>query len=235
MGKKNTLRDHASHLGDTLAPHVETARDKAGPALADARDKAVPVLTGAAAKAVPVLVDARDKAAPVISEARDKAAPVISEARDRFTTEVLPVVTAALTALDDATEDARSEALRRGKAVAAALKGELPEPEQRKRHRVRALLIALGLGGAAFAVAKRFTSRQPTTDWQSSYTPPPAPSTAPAAAPVTDVGAHRADRADDVAAADPAEAASDSTDVPHQATTPDTPATEIDVDPVEKP
>ena len=52
---------------------------------------------------------------------------------------------------------------------------------------------------------------------------------------MTDVGAHRADRADDVAAADPAEAASDSTDVPHQATTPDTPATEIDVDPVEKP
>ena len=121
MGKKKTLRDHASTWRDTLAPHVENARDKAGPALADARDKAVPVLAGAAAKAVPVLVDARDKAAPYLADARDKAAPyldeardkaapvlggprqggpVLSEARDRFTTDVLPVVTAALTALD---------------------------------------------------------------------------------------------------------------------------------------
>ena len=97
---------------------------------------------------------------------------------------------------------------------------------------MRSLLVVLGLGGIAFAVAKRLGRRQPTTSWQSSYTPPPAP--APAAPPAVrwpGAGAHRADAAsDDDAASDPAEAASDAADVPHDASTPDNPVTEIDVE-----
>jgi vacuolar-type H+-ATPase subunit H len=253
MGKKKTLRDHASGLTDTLAPHVESAREKAGPVLADARDKAGPVLADARDKggayladardkaapyladardkAAPYLADARDKAAPVLSEARDKAAPYVSDAKDKFTSDVLPVVTAALAAVDEATEDARAETKKRGKAVAAALKGEVEAPE--KKHRVRSLLIVLGLGGIAFAVAKRLGRRQPTTSWQSSYTPPPAPVPPAAGGPVAGAGtgAHRADaEPDDTAASDPGEAASDATDVPHDASTPDNPVTEIDVD-----
>ena len=221
MGKNKTLReqlrDQASDLADTLAPHVENARGKAVPVLTDARDKAAPYLA-----------DARDKAAPYLADARDKAAPVVTDARDRFAKDVLPVVTAALASLDEATEDVRTEGVKRGKAVVAAARGDIAAPE--KKHRLRNLLIVIGLGGIAYAASKALGSKQPTTSWQSSYTPPPAPAPTPAGGPVAGggAGAHRAD-SDDEAASDPAEAASDAADVPHPATTPDNPAEEIDV------
>ena len=234
MGKKKTLREQlreqASDLAGTLAPHVENARDKAVPVLTDARDRAVPVLTEARDRAVPVLHDARDKAAPYVADARDKAAPYVSDARDRFSETVLPVLTAALNSVEEATEDVRGETKKRGKAVAAALKGEIEAPQ--KKHRGRKLLVLLGLGGLGYAAYKKFGGKQPTTTWQSSYTPPPAPTPPPAGGPVAGAGAgaHRADATpDDSAASDPAEAASDATDVPHDATTPDKPGEEIDV------
>jgi vacuolar-type H+-ATPase subunit H len=232
MGKKKTLReqlrDQASDFAGTLAPHVENARDKAVPVLTDARDRAMPVLTQARDKAVPVLHDARDKAAPYVADARDKAAPYVSDTRDKLSETVLPVLTAALASVDEATEDVRDETRKRGKAVAAALKGEIEAP--RKKHRGRTLLVLLGLGGLGFAAYKKFGGKQPTTTWQSSYTPPPAPTPPPAAGPVAGAGAHRAEATpDDSAASDPAEAASDATDVPHDATTPDKPVEEIDV------
>lgn len=221
MGKNKTLREQlreqASDLAGTLAPHVENARDKAVPVLTEARDKAVPVLT-----------EARDKAAPYVAEARDKAAPYVSDARDRFSETVLPVLTAALASVDEATEDVRDETKKRGRAVAAALKGEIEAPK--KKRRGWKLLVLLGLAGLGYAGYQKFGGKQPTTTWQSSYTPPPAPTPAPAGGPVAGAGAHRADaEPDDTAASDPAEAASDATDVPHDATTPDTPVEEIDV------
>jgi vacuolar-type H+-ATPase subunit H len=226
LGRKNkTLReqllDQASELAGSLAPHVETAREKAAPVLSDARDRAVPVLT-----------EARDKAMPYVADARDKAAPYVSDAREKLSTTVLPVLTAALAGVDEATEDVREETVKRGKAVAAALKGEVEAPE--KKHRGRKLLLLLALGGVAFAAFKKLGSKQPTTNWQSSYTPPPAPTPADGGGPVAGTagaaGAHRADEGDDTAASDPAEAASDATDVPHGTTTPDAPVEEIDVD-----
>ena len=180
-----------------------------------------------------MLTEARGKAAPYVAEARGKATLYGGEARDKisdtFTSDVLPALTAALAAVDEATEDVRAETGKRSKAVAAALKGEVEAPG--KTHRVRNVLVVLGLGGIAVAVAKKLSSRQPTTSWQSAYTPPPAPTTSPAAGPVgAGTGAHRADEADDVAASDPAEAASDAADAPHDASTPDNPVTEIDIE-----
>jgi F0F1-type ATP synthase membrane subunit b/b' len=257
MGHQKTLRDHASELADTLTPRVEAARTKAAPLLADARDKAAPVLADARekaapviadvrakaapvlvdarAKAAPVLADARAKAAPYISDARDKATPYISDARERLATEVLPAVTAALATLDAATEEARHETVKRSKAVAAALKGEVEAPKPKKRRGPLALLLLLTVGGAVFAVSRRLASRKPTTNWQSSYTPPPAPtagtSSGPAAGVGVEGGLHRAEDApDDTAASDPAEAVSDATDIPHPATTPDDPVEDIHID-----
>ena len=254
MAKNKTLRDHAGELAEQLAPAVETAREKAAPLVADARDKAapyvsdardrvVPVLVGARDVAVPYLIDARDVAAPYVATARDKAAPYVSDARDKvsgtFTSEVLPVVTAALAALDDATEDARHETLKRGKAMAAALRGEIEtraaeepvvEAPAESSHWLRTIVVALGLGGAGFAVVKRLNSKQRADSWQSSYTPP---STTPATpqSPSTPLADAAADSvADDVAASDPAEAAADARETPHVATTPDSPVTEVDVD-----
>jgi vacuolar-type H+-ATPase subunit H len=218
MGKTKTLRDHASDLADSLAPHVENARDKAAPVLADAREKAGPLLA-----------DARDKAAPLLADARDKAAPYVAEARDRLASEVLPVVSSVLESLDDATEDVRNETVRRGKAVTAALKGEIAAPEPKRKRRGPLVLMLLGLGGIGFAVARRLGSRKPSTTWQSSYTPPApaAPSTAPAS---PAAAAASGPSTADTAASDPAEAAADATEAPHTVTTPDEPATEVDVD-----
>jgi hypothetical protein len=210
--KSKKMREHAGELVDMIAPHVENAREKAGPALSDAREKA----------------------APYLAEARGKAAPYLSDARDRFSSDVMPVITAALAAAGDATEDVRDEAKRRGLATAAALKGEVEAPK--KTHKLRNLLILLGLGGLAAAVAKKLSGREAETAWQSSYTPPPAPSspshvddTPTATAAAAAAGATLAGTGDDEAAAAPDEAVADAEDEPHAVTTPDDPAEELDV------
>lgn len=264
MAKNKTLRDQAGDLAASLAPAVETAREKAEPYVADVRDLAapyvtdardrvvplldearervVPVIAGARDVAVPYFVDARDVAAPYVATARDMAAPYVSDARDKvsvtFTTEVLPVVTAALAAVDQATEEARNETLKRGKAMAAALRGEIEaraeepvvvEASPESSHWLRTVLVALGLGGAGFAVVKRLNSKKQADSWQSSYTPPAATTTTTTPpTPLADAAADSA--AHDVAASDPAEAAADATDTPHVATTPDSPVTEVDID-----
>lgn len=202
--KKNNVLDHASDLAGRLTPAVEAAREKAGPMLADARDKA----------------------APLIAEAREKATPVVEGARDRFTSEVLPTVTAALAAASEATEDVRDETRKRSKAALAALKGEVEPPK--KTHKLRNLLIALGLGGIAAAAAKLLSNREATTAWQSSYTPPPAPAASPVTPSAPQSGAHKAD-ADDEGGAAPDVAIADSAAEPHAATTPDNPVTEVDL------
>jgi vacuolar-type H+-ATPase subunit H len=220
--KTKKIRDHASDLGSRIGPTVESAREKAGPVLADARGKAAPLLADARDKAAPLLADAREKAAPLVADARDKAAPALSEARDRLTNDVLPVLTAALAAANEATDDMRQETAKRGKAAVAALKGEVEAPK--KTHRLRNLLVVLGLGGIVAAVVKKMSDREPTTAWQSSYTPTPA-----AAGSTDPGGAHRAEEADDQGGASPDVAAADAAAEPHSATTPDNPAETIDV------
>jgi vacuolar-type H+-ATPase subunit H len=215
--KKKDLRKQANDLADRLAPHVETAREKAAPLLADAREKAAPVLA-----------EAREKAAPVIAEAREKAAPAVTGAKERIATEVVPMLTAALAAATEATEEVRDETKKRGKATVAALKGEVEAPEKSK-HRVRKFVLVLGVGGVIAAVAKKLSDRQASTAWQSAYTPPsPAPTT-PTAAPTPPAGAHKADTADDEGGASPDVAVADSAAAPHSPTTPDNPAEEVDL------
>jgi hypothetical protein len=196
--KTKNIREHATDLADKVAPTVESARDKAAPLIADARDKA----------------------APLVADAREKAGPALAAGKERIATDVLPVITAAIVAAGEATEDVRGESKKRGKAAVAALKGEVEAPEK-KTHRVRKVLILLGLGGIIAAVAKKLSDRQPTTAWQSSYTPTPA------AASGAGGGAHKADN--DQGGASPDVAAADAASAPHEATTPENPAETIDV------
>ena len=229
--KSQKMREQASDVMDRLAPHVESARDKAAPVIAEAREKAAPVIA-----------EAREKAAPVIAEARDKATPHIDSARTKFNAEVLPVITAAVAAASEATEDVRHEAAKRGKATAAALKGEVAVPEK-KSHKLRNFFVFLGLSGVVAFVAKKLSEREASTAWQSSYTPTPtSPGASPAApasagpvpvpdeTPVGTAAAAAAAQAHDEGAAAPDEAAADAAEVPHPATTPENPAEEIKVD-----
>jgi vacuolar-type H+-ATPase subunit H len=195
--KSKNFLDHANDLATDLA-------EKIGPQVESAVETA------------------REKAGPVISEARDKAAPAVHDARDKLTTEVLPVITAAIAAAGEATEDVRGETKKRGKAAVAALKGDVEAPAP-KKHRFRNFLLVLGLGGVVAFVAKKLSDRPSTTTWESSPTPAPAPA-APA-------GAHKAEPfgADDQGGSSPDVAAADAAAEPHAATTPDNPAETIDV------
>lgn len=208
MAKTKKMRDHASDLGSRAGATVAEAREKAAPLLADARERTAPLIA-----------DAKDKAAPLVAEAREKAAPALNEAKDRINSDVLPVLTAAVAAAGAATEDVRGETAKRGKAVAAALKGEVEAPK--RTHKLRNLLILLGLGGLVAFVVKKKSDREPTTAWQSSYTPTPTS---------TSGGAHKAEEpADDAAGASPDVAAADAAATPHPATTPENPAETVDV------
>jgi len=172
-----------------------------------------------ASKIGPRVEQAREMAGPLLVEAREKAGPALSDARDklgdRLTNDVLPALSAAVAAADHATEDVREEARRRGLAAAAALRGEVEPPK--KHHRIRTLLIMLGLGGVAAAVAKMLSDRQASTAWQSSYTPPPAPASGPLGS------------GNDEAGATPDVAAADKQTEPHNVTTPENPAVEEDL------
>lgn len=186
--------DKASVLADKIAPQVESA-----------------------------VGTAREKAGPLLTEAREKAAPAVHDAREKFTSDVLPVITAAIAAAGEATEDVRGESKKRGKAAVAALKGEVEAPKKKKKHRFRKFLLVLGLGGVVAFVAKKLSDRPSTTTWESTPTPAPAPA-APA-------GAHKAETTEgnDQGGASPDVAAADAAAEPHAATTPDNPAETIDV------
>jgi vacuolar-type H+-ATPase subunit H len=228
---QHNVRSQAKDLADRLAPHVETARDKAGPALAevrekagpliaDARDRARPVITEAREKAGPLIADAREKAGPMLADARDKAGPVLAETRHRWESDVRPAVLSAVAAADEASEPYREEALRRGKAAAAALRGEVA-PAPKKKRGLRRFMMLLALAGVGALVAKMLSDRKAATAWQSSYQPAPAPPPAPSPAPPA---------TDDEAASSPGEAIADSADTPHQPTNPDAPAEQVDID-----
>lgn len=194
--KSKNFLDHANDLATDLA-------DRIGPQVESAVEAA------------------REKAGPVIAEAREKAAPAVQDARDKISSDVLPVITAAIVAAGDATEDVRGETKKRSKAAVAALKGDIEAPGP-KKHRFRNFLLVLGLGGVVAFVAKKLSDRPSTTTWESSPTPAPAP-----AAPT---GAHRGEPADaDQGGSSPDVAAADAAAEPHAATTPDNPAETIDV------
>ncbi len=196
--KSKTLLDQANDLATELV-------EKVGPQVEHAMETA------------------KEKAGPMIAEAREKAGPAVSDAREKISTEVIPALTAALAAADEATAEVRGEAGKRGKAAMAALKGEVEAPPEKKSHKFRNFLLLLGLGGVVAFVAKKMSDRPASTTWESNYTPAPAPQATPSE------GAHRAGDANDQGGASPDVAAADAAAEPHEATTPDDPAETIDV------
>ena len=178
----------------------------------------------------PTVEGARDRAVPVLADARDKAAPAFGSAKDRFNSDVLPALTAAAVAAGEATEEVRGETRKRSKAAVAALKGEIEAPKE--THRFRNFLVVLGLGGIAAAVAKKLSDRPATTTWQSTPTSAPTSSPTFTPEPASSAGTHRApvgDPGNDYGGASPDVAAADAAASPHPASTPDDPATIVDV------
>ena len=225
----------SSKSASTLSQVVDQAKEQAadlgermGPALDDARVR---------------LDEARDRLAPMVEEARDRFVPVAEkaaqdarEAAREAAERARPHATAAKVAATAAT----AKGARR---VATALDERLPDDytptliskasERKKGSKLKKLVVLVGLGGAAAFVAKKLTS-DPAPTWQSVPPPSPASTTSAAAgastsAPTGQAVAGAEDSPRDAGGASPGEMASDSVDEPHQPTTPDNPADEVDV------
>lgn len=159
--------------------------------------------------ALPALTDAREKAGPVLLDARDRVTPYLEDARDRAVPVLVDVRAKAAPVVAAGAAAAGSRAAA-AKGLADAKVAQLRhEPEPKKRSTLRTLLVLGGVAGAAAFVAKKLQDGG-NDPWQSSYTPTPPP--APAGS-------------------SPDEALADATGAPHQATTPDDPATSVDLDP----
>lgn len=106
-------------------------------AAGDATDKVGSAAETAMQAVSDAVSDVRDRLGPVVEDARDRIAPVVEDARDA----IVPAVTSAVTAGKDKGHDA------------AVRLGLVEEPK--KKHRLRKLLVALGIAGAvAFVVNK---------------------------------------------------------------------------------
>ncbi len=196
-----TLRDQVEDLAVRIQPHVENAIEQITPVLEDARDRA-----GAAA-----------------GDAREKAAPYVSDARDKFVKDVVPAVTAAVAAAGEKAEPIADEARRRGRATAAAVKGEIDAPK--KGSKVKTVVVFGVLAALGAFLYKMLKGDDKSTAWQSSYQPAPAPT------PPTPAPAPTASALDDASGASPDEAVADAVagEKVHEVTTPDSPVEETDV------
>ncbi|MPZ95139.1 MAG: hypothetical protein GEU96_09555 [Propionibacteriales bacterium] len=196
-------------------------------------------------RVAPVLDDAKERLAPYVDEARTQANEKLipaaesaaGSARSTFDHTIAPQVGAALAAASAASEPYRTEARRRGTATVAALKGDVDRPAE-KKHRLRTLVMLLGLGAAVAFVIKKLTGDGGSAEaWQSDYSAPqavpdpaaPAAPAAPAGDQAGDEAGDGADGADDAGAAAPDEALSDAAEEPHAPTDPDHPLEHKDV------
>lgn len=175
---------------DTVSEYVDQVKPQLETALTSAKEKAGPALADAKAKAGPALADAKAKASPMIA------------------TGVALAAQKAALAAEKAAEVADATAT---KAEAAAA--------PKKKHRLRKLVLITGIAAGAAFIASKLRGGSESQNWQSSYTPTPAPP-APRR-PVTP---------DDEGGATPAEAIADQAESAHPVTTPDDPADVVDID-----
>ena len=113
-------------------------------------------------------------------------------------------------------------------AKVAVLKGE---PPKKKGGKLKKFFLFAGVAGAVGFVAKKLRGDKESDNWQSSYVPTPAPSTNSSSSPVsTTPSGSEAPETKDPGGAGPDEALSDAVEEPHEVTTPDDPATLVDVE-----
>jgi hypothetical protein len=207
---------------------MDTTRDKAS----DAVDAALPIIESA-------VTTAREQVRELSKDAAEKAGPLLTETRllageiAEATREVaIPKARAgAAQAAAHAADLAAS-----GRDLAAAKVAEAKgEPEQKKSHRVRKVLLFGSLAALGGFIYQKLRAGKETDNWQSSYTPPATTTASTTAAPpAPSGGAHVANApveepAEDPTGASPDEALADAAEEPHPVTTPDEPADVVDV------
>jgi hypothetical protein len=153
-----TAKGAAKHTTSEARHAKDFAKEYVVPHLATARDAVVPALEHAREAVAPVLGQAREAAAPHLTVARDKAMSLKDE--------VLPKVAAGVSAGLAASEPVRTEAIRRGTASIAALRGQIEPPKtHRGRRRAGKFLVVVALGAGASAAYKAWKLPHASDDW----------------------------------------------------------------------
>lgn len=187
LRKNKSLLDQAS---ETVAQYADQVKPQVETAVAAAKEKAGPVLADAKAKAGPVIADAKAKAVPAVATgaalAADKIAAGAAVAADKAATA----------------------------SQAVADKADEVSTPKKKGGKLKKLLLLTGIAAVAAFVAKKLQGSPESQNWQSSYTPTPAPRPTES----------------DAGGATPTEAIADQADEPHPVTTPDEPAEVVDVE-----
>jgi vacuolar-type H+-ATPase subunit H len=191
-----------------------------------------PAIESAMETAVETAKDTVDKAAPILADGRkmaqEKAGPILADGKERAHRGRRRAA-AKMAALKEAQA---SEKLAAFKAA---------EPEKEKGSKLKKLVLLTGLAAVGSVVFKRLRGAPSKSNWQSSYTPQPAPRQTPAhstkaaspAETADPVHAEPAAPADDAGAASPDEAIADRATEPHPDTTPDDPAEVVELRAVE--
>lgn len=183
--------------------------DQVLPQVEAAFDHAVERAQEGVHQAAPLIAQGRVAAGQKITKGKVAAAPLVAQGKVAATGAIAHALDVAAHAAESTQHFAEEHA--------ASLK---EQQVQKKGGKLRKVLLFSGLLAVIGVVAKKLTDGREAAKWQSATSPtPPAPSSPP----------NRARVADDAAGADPAEALSDATDTPHAVTTPDAPASVVDV------
>jgi hypothetical protein len=158
--KRSRVAILADDAASAVKPKADLALDKLGTATDQARttmtETVIPAVQEAKEKVGPALQEAMARVAPVAEQAKEKVGPALQEAKAK----VAPVA-----------EQAIIEGKARGRKAAVKL-GVAEEPK--KSHKLRNLLILVGLGGAVAYVYTKMTGKQADPAWTSSGDEAPA-------------------------------------------------------------
>jgi len=166
---------------------------------ADLAEEILPVIGSA-------IEDVYDKAAPIVRKGRKLAKAKMREERERAAAALQPAVEAVAN-VPTAARQAATRKTKKKKKSGSVLKK---------------LLVLAGLAAVGGFVARKLLGSSGGGNWQSSYTPTPAPSHTPRHATAVEAD-------EDLAAATPDEAISDRAAEPHPDTTPDDPAEVVEL------
>jgi hypothetical protein len=136
-------------VATTVGPAIDEAKERITPVLSDAKDRIGPALGDAKDRIGPALGDAKDRIGPALGDARDRMAPVVDTARDRLAPAAGVAVAAG----------------KRGGMRAAVKLGLAEEPAPPKSHKLRNLLIVLGLGALAALVYTKLSGKDADPAW----------------------------------------------------------------------
>jgi hypothetical protein len=164
-------------------------------------ERLAPMAADARESATKYVEETRDWAAPKVEAAKEWAAPRAEAAVTTVKEDVIPKIAEAVTVALAASEPVREEAVSRGAAAVAALRGDIQAPKP-KKHRLRKLFFLAAVLGAAYAGWKAWNAQNRPAEpdaWATPLPPDPALSTPSA-------------MTDDVAGASPDEALADAAD-----------------------